>query len=491
MSCNKKMTFEECELAILRTVVDKIGKQEGAKLLNDPEVKRIIEIVEDFLRKKKLVCYGGTAINALLDPADQFYDTSVELPDYDFFSPTPLNDAKELADIYHKGGFTNVEAKAGIHIGTYKVFVNYLPVADITAVIPDLFKTIKKTSISRDGILYSSPDYLRMLMYLELSRPRGDISRWEKVLKRISLLNKKYPLKGKGCEFIEIQRLFEKKSTKKLGRENIENIFNIVRDTLINQGVIFFGAMAMQLYLKKLKKFSNHTFKKIPDFDVLSIDPNKTAEILKEELVRNGYKKIKIIKHDGIGEIIAHHVEVSVNNETLVLIYEPVACHSYNEIKLQQKKIKIGTIDTILSFYLAFTHANKKYYDSNRLLCLAEYLFTIQKKNRLKQYGLLKRFSIKCYGKQETLELMRKEKSELFEKLKHKRYGKEWERYFLKYIPGTKKGSFKSAKVNTWGTRKKTKITKRKAEKRKATKKSNFGSRVKNAINNILKGVKI
>ena len=28
------------------------------------------------------------------------YDKSTELPDYDFFSPDPLNDAKKLADIY-------------------------------------------------------------------------------------------------------------------------------------------------------------------------------------------------------------------------------------------------------------------------------------------------------------------------------------------------------------------------------------------------------
>ena len=206
MSCDKNMTFEECELAILRTAVDNIDKQEGEKLLNNPEVKRIIDIVETFLRKKKLVCYGGTAINALLPPDDQFYDMSVELPDYDFFSPNPLKDAKELADIYYKNGFTNIEAKAGVHVGTYKVFVNYLPVADITEVVPSLFKTIKKNALSRDGILYSSPNYLRMLMYLELSRPKGDPSRWEKVLKRISLLNKTYPLKGTGCEFIVIQR---------------------------------------------------------------------------------------------------------------------------------------------------------------------------------------------------------------------------------------------------------------------------------------------
>ena len=36
---------------------------------------------------------------------DQFYDKSIEIPDYDFYSPDAVNDAKELADIYHKAGF--------------------------------------------------------------------------------------------------------------------------------------------------------------------------------------------------------------------------------------------------------------------------------------------------------------------------------------------------------------------------------------------------
>ena len=33
---------------------------------------------------------------------DQFYDKDIEIPDYDFYSPNALDDAKELADIYYK-----------------------------------------------------------------------------------------------------------------------------------------------------------------------------------------------------------------------------------------------------------------------------------------------------------------------------------------------------------------------------------------------------
>ena len=75
----------------------------------------MIEIVENFIRKKKLICYGGTAINNLLPLQDQFYNKDIEIPDYDFFSSTPVDDAKELADIYYQHGYEEVEAKAGQH----------------------------------------------------------------------------------------------------------------------------------------------------------------------------------------------------------------------------------------------------------------------------------------------------------------------------------------------------------------------------------------
>ena len=61
-----------------------------------------------------------------------------------------------------------------------------------------------------------------MSMYLELSRPAGDVSRWPKVLKRLSLLNKHYPLRGKNCNINMIQRLFEyglKKDIMKGGKQ--------------------------------------------------------------------------------------------------------------------------------------------------------------------------------------------------------------------------------------------------------------------------------
>ena len=42
------MSFEECELAILRGAVDKIDKKIGTNRINNPQIKTIINIVENF-----------------------------------------------------------------------------------------------------------------------------------------------------------------------------------------------------------------------------------------------------------------------------------------------------------------------------------------------------------------------------------------------------------------------------------------------------------
>ena len=208
----KDLTFEDCELAILRMAVDKAEEKIGKRIVNSEDIKNIIKVVEDFIKQKNLICYGGTAINNILPSDDQFYNKEVEIPDYDFFTTNALDDAIELADIYYKKGFNDVEAKAGQHHGTYKVFVNYIPIADITFLPKPIFNSLKKDSIRVGGILYTPPNYLRMSMYLELSRPVGDTSRWEKVMKRLSLLNKNYPITDIDCKNIDYQRKMSVKS---------------------------------------------------------------------------------------------------------------------------------------------------------------------------------------------------------------------------------------------------------------------------------------
>ena len=82
MSC-KKLTFEEKEMAILRDAVDKAEERTKRASAMSPEITEMMLAVEDFLRKTKCICYGGTAINNILPVSDQFYDKNLEIPAYE------------------------------------------------------------------------------------------------------------------------------------------------------------------------------------------------------------------------------------------------------------------------------------------------------------------------------------------------------------------------------------------------------------------------
>lgn len=452
--CNG-LTFNDCELAILRQAVDKAEEIQGEKIVNSPEIKKIISILENFMRLKGVVAYGGTAINSLLPKRDQFYNKDIEIPDYDFYTPNALNDAKELVDKYIKEGFIEVEAKSGQHHGTYKVFVNFIPIADITYIPKELFNAVKKDAVRVGGILYAPPNLLRMGMYLELSRPAGDVSRWEKVLKRLTLLNKNFPLDDSNCFKVDFQRAMSNSN-----EALTDKIYENIQKTLIDQGTVFFGGYALSLYSQYMPKNLQKKLQKIPDFDVLTEEPLITAEIVKERLSDIGIKDIKIIKRPGVGEIIASHYEIKVGQDTVAFIYEPLACHSYNIIKEHGYEIKIATIDTMLSFYLAFLYADRPYYDKERILCMSNYLFEVQEKNRLAQKGLLKRFSLECIGHQETVEEMRAEKAKKYAELKDKPNDKEYEEWFLRYRP-TDKLTTKKTRRNLRAKKRKSKTIKK------------------------------
>ena len=470
--------LEEKELKILRYAVDKASEQSSSQIAQSDKVKNIMAIVEKFLYDKKLICYGGIAINNILPLKDQFYNRYVDVPDYDFFSPNALNDAMKLADIYYKKGYSNVQAKTGIHEGTFKVYVDSLQVADITQIPKNLFNNLKKDSVSVYGILYAPVNFLRMSMYLELSRPKGDVSRWEKVLKRLILLNKNYPIKYENCEK-EIN-IYNK------NKNHNENLFNIIKDTAINTELVFFGSYAVYLYSKYMPNYIKKKFKKTLDFNILSNNPLKSVILIKERLNENGIKNVKYYKKKGVGEIIPEHYEIKVNNKTVGFIYKTFACHNYNKINLGDKIVKVATIDTILSLYFAFMYGDRSYYDVKKLTCITQFLFIVQYENRLNQKGLLKRFVLSCYGKQESMDDKRLYKSEQYNLLKDKKDSYEFKKLFLKYYPDQSKSKNKTKNVK----KNKTKNVKKNKTKNvtfKIKNKRKNKTKSKNILNKIIK----
>lgn len=485
MTKNKKLTnlsFEDKELFILRNAVDNAEKKLGTKIKLSNNIESIITILELFLRRKKTICYGGTAINNILPESDQFYNKDIEIPDYDFYSSNAQNHAVELADIYASHGYNDIEVRSGMHVGTYKVFVNFIPIADITQMESTIFNVLYKQTIRKNGISYCPPNYLRLHIYNELSRPDGDVSRWEKIYKRLVLLNKHYPMKiNPKCSQLDFMRDFT--GTK----ETNNQLYDIVKNTMIREGCVFIGGYATSLYGRYMSSNEKKQLLHVPDFDVLSIDPKSIAYILKENLQQHGFNNIQIIKKSPVhDDIILTHYEIVVDKDTICFIYQPYGCYSYNKIKIKNETINVATIETMLLFMLSFIYSGRPYYDHDRLMCMAEYLLNVQSKNRLEQKGLLKRFNINCYGNEKTIIQLRSDKAEKYEELRNNKNSSEYKKYFFKYIPNKKQFSNKK-KINKNNSKNNSKNNNKNNNKKYTYKNNNKHTKTrKNIIKNVI-----
>ena len=111
------------------------------------------KLIEEFIEKKELICYGGTAINNYLPKEKQFYEDD-DIPDYDCFSVNSLKDSIELSNILLKNNIENIEVRAAMFKGTYKIFINFIPIVDITHIEQDVFLNIYNKSMQIQNKLF-------------------------------------------------------------------------------------------------------------------------------------------------------------------------------------------------------------------------------------------------------------------------------------------------------------------------------------------------
>lgn len=398
-------------------IADIAQEQIDKETAKNPLLQTAIKIVAEFIKSNKVMCYGGTAINNLLPPEDRFYDPEIEVPDYDFFSQTPQIHATEIADRLLKEGFSSVEVKPGVHLGTFKVFADYVGVADVSHLDKEIFGKLWKESVVKEGMHYVPPNFLRMSVYLELSRPKGDVSRWKKVYGRLQLLNKHYPMTCPKPEF------YEKLNIENLTKTNKEKI----EDVLIEEKVILLGFNGTSLNIRDKDNWS------LP-LDLLAL-PEKKEEIAKKlaEILETS----KIKNKPAYEELLPACTDVIDNKTgaTLIRIYETDACHSYHETKTH---LMIASIPTLLRFFLSILYARKSYLSNipeYRYLCTAQQLVDMADDDLPRRYKLLT--PITCLGKQKSMIDMRAEKSELYEKLSKDKSSHEYLEYFFTYMPTT------------------------------------------------------
>lgn len=407
----KTMVKVEDRLEAVVNAAEERMKYESA---HDEQLLGALDVVADFIQRKKRVCYGGTAMNELLPDSKKFYDPRVDLPDYDFYTPDVKADISDLVDDLKVAGYRDVYHKVGIHEGTYKILVNFVPVADVSAIDSELFTALLRRSVLKNGIHYTDPDVLRMMMFLELSRPKGMVSRWKKVFERLQLINQLLPIKGcKGQAEASVPSI----------PTNLRKI--ILTYCIARKRTLCNGALAA-LYERGIR--GKRTIFKVGQGGAVlltSPDPKGDATALKAALAADD---IRMYLHEARGEIVPKRVELRQGNTPLCMFVEETACHSYNTLKLAGgSTIRIASLEFLVTLHLSmdiFTH-NSRDYLGNAGLCSVKHFIELYEKNYSAVKSIFPPFASKCEGHQVGFpSLMRKK----VERIKQERGGEKTRR---------------------------------------------------------------
>jgi hypothetical protein len=397
----KQIDFEAIVKDRLEDAIDKAQERIDMEEAKSPELRFALDIVEQFLRRKRRVCYGGTAMNAQLPPELQFYTAERDLPDYDFFTPEIEKDTEELVTDLKRAGFEDVANRVGMHDGTKKILVNYVAVADISEMDRDIFDRIQKRAVVIKGIYYTDPNVLRMMMYLELSRPKGEVSRWSKVFERLSLINKVFPMEK--CQK-------EERKPKQIPFE----IRDIIHRYIIDNHRILAGARLEKLYYKSLRGRKAQEWETREGGAVVFFSPDikKDSLELRQKL---GFRGIEIEYYKGKGDIVPPRLVLKFFKVPVVLLIENTACHSYNVIKEKKtgKVVYIASLETLITLYLSlfiFTNDENDIFGFS-LLCAVERFIDVN--NQLQRAKTIRQFSpfpLECAGYQKGYPTLLREK---------------------------------------------------------------------------------
>ena len=375
----------------LKQVVHQAQVRLDLETAQNTELQRAIHVVESYLKKTGRVCYGGQAINAQLPDKDKFYNENTSLPDYDFFSPDQKEDSNRIIHDLKQAGFAEISKRVGIHEGTTKIYVNYTAVADITQIDLEFYEQIYGKSVSIEGIHYADPIFLRMMMFLELSRPRGMVTRWEKVYERLALLDAANPLKK--CRHLNMEE------------NEAAGAFrgNLLQYVLKNQRV-FMGADIHGLYKKSGTGRSASSRMKFllqghSPVIFLSPDAEFDGDFLSSRMALT--KK----NNTGYQNILPAMVSLYKGKDLVCLIIQEEACHAILSVPLtKHRQMRIASIDTMLTFLIGLYYRDdgESIMATNSLLCWVRYYIDLSVKYRMHPTKTMQSFPLECSGYQTT-----------------------------------------------------------------------------------------
>jgi len=239
---------------------------------------------------------------------------------------------------------------------------------------------------------------LRMMMYLELSRPRGEVERWEKVFKRVQLLNKHFPIKP--CSKVHYQKTVSGKDK--------------VLEFIITRQKVLANLDLESLYKRSLTT-KNVTYKLNNYGPLLFYSSNikKDAFDLKHTM---GMPELKIIHYAGKGDYLPARINVLNKAVPVAILIQETACHSYNNIKTEDNRIlHIASLETLITLHYSFHFFNKH---EKTYICDIGKCIKTQELLAASKRTIFETFPIHCSGYQKGYPTLLREKVVRIEKEK-------------------------------------------------------------------------
>lgn len=383
----------------LKDIVDEEEVRETQKKID--KFEKLFDIMKTFFKKRKIILYGGTAMNMHLPKEHKIY-TDDDFPDFDCFSMNPKKDSEDLANLFAKNNYKYIEIKYAMHDGTYKIYVDFEPICDITKISKKNHTILFKQASLIDGYYVTSIRHLKSASYLELAIPKSSLFRWQKVVQRIKLLesefkNNKSSFSMKTIQFISFN-------------DKVNECVNKMTSYAIENNLVLGGNHAIDYYIKESLETNLNTFMLTNSsgvFQCLSDNMKNTVEKLKSIIEKMNFKNIQVKEehHDFITPYTKIYVTYFDDNYTferiklnLCTVYS-ASEHCYSYIKQSDKRI----VSIFFLLHIMYHSLYVKEEDIDRLN-IKNIINTLIKKINIEH------FKTECYGSEITMSEIRRKR---------------------------------------------------------------------------------
>ena len=423
-----------------KEVVEKIKKLQLENFdPSEKEMRSVLSTILEFIRQRKRKVYGGYALNLLLkDKSEQIY-TENDIPDIDFYSPSPLEDLIDLCDILHGKGFLEVIGKEAAHKETYTIFVNYVPYCDITYCPTIVYTNL--SFIKVNGLNVTHPHFMLMDFFLMETDLLNSGWRIEKTLPRMRKLLKHYPILEHMTPF-RVDKIIDK-----VHEELVTNLFNFLVD---NHEIVLHGLYAYNYFLMKVGKLDGAVMREVSHYEFVTTNYTEITKKVINKLTEIT-SSISIVERHPLFHFFGKSTSIYYGNTLIVKIFDSTErCIPFIEVKAfvfnnepvkSTGKIRVGSFPHVALMAMATAIAykiTKEYKKHDNAQVMVSHLFRMREKffkdnpkHSMYTKSIFQEYIVNCIGVKvnHTIERLRN-----IDKKRKAGTGP----YVFRYIPGSK-----------------------------------------------------